>query len=310
MERGRWWTLPLLLLALVATGCAGLQTAAGLRDSPDRPFDPATAIAVSVPSGAVYLVDPGSGRRVLVASGLVDFQAGYAAWAPDHHRLAYGDGGIVIVDTTTTGRRQVLARGGSVSMPAWSPDGKRIAYSDGTALYVTPVAKPGPVLVRLPEDLAPLMPAWSPAGAGGPATILFMGLKLDCATVCSSTERSEAYTVRADGSRLTQVTHFGRIDDPRWSPDGSRILLVRRFPSKPNRDPELWVSGPDGKDAQRLLAAPGLVAADWSPDGRRMVLARAGATPNTLQLWVAAADGSGARAVGDPLPGADATVDW
>ena len=131
MERGRWWTLPLLLLALVATGCAGLQTAVGLRDTPDRPIDPETAIAVSVPSGAVYLVDPGTGRRALIASGLVDFQAGYASWAPDHHRLAFGDGGIVIVDITT-GRRQVLAHGGSVSMPAWSPDGQRIAYSDGT----------------------------------------------------------------------------------------------------------------------------------------------------------------------------------
>jgi Tol biopolymer transport system component len=307
MARGRWRILPALLLVLATAGCSRLQTANGVRNPTVGPLNPADAIIVSVPSGAVYLVDPATGQRLGVALDLVDFQAGYAGWAPDHHRLAYGDGGIVIVDIAT-GQRRVLVQGQSVSMPAWSPDGTRIAYSDGTALFVTRVAKPNPVQVPLPPDLAPLMPVWSPAGA--PGTIAFMGLGLDCTTACRSTERSEVYTVRPDGSHLTQVTRFGRIEDPRWSPDGSTLLLMRGFPSKPNRAPELWVTGPNGKDARRLLAAPGLMSADWSPDGRRMVLARAGAAPNTLQLWIASADGSGARQVADPIPGASAVVDW
>src|SRR5207248_2834121 len=84
-------------------------------------------IAVSVLADSIYLVDPVSGTSRTVVSGLHDFQSGFATWAPDQRRLAYGDSGVFVLDTAT-GEAQRLIAGPSVSMPAWGPTGQQIAY--------------------------------------------------------------------------------------------------------------------------------------------------------------------------------------
>jgi hypothetical protein len=72
----------------------------------------------------------------------------------------------------------------------------------------------------------------------------------------------------------------------------------------------LWVVKPDGTSPHQLTGAKNVVAADWSNDGRHLVVIRRDAKTATLQVWVGNADGSGLHQVGDPVPGADATVDW
>lgn len=262
----------------------------------------ATAVAVSVASEAIHLVDPLTGARRTAVDDLVDFQAGYASWAPDHRRLAYGNSGVFVLDAAS-GRRRKLVKGASLSMPAYDADGERLVYGDGESLFVSPARKATPVAIRLPPNIAPLAMAWFPGNE-----IAFGGLALDCigAFGCVSTDASEIWVVGEDGTGLRQVTRVGRAENPKWSPDGERLLFVRRV----ERRSELWSVRADGTGAKRLVRARNVVAGDWSPDGARIAVLRRGEEDSTLQLWIGSADGRRLRAVGTPVHGTTATVDW
>jgi Tol biopolymer transport system component len=124
-----------------------------------------------------------------------------------------------------------------------------------------------------------------------------------------STGASEIWTIHADGTSLRRVTDVGHAENPKWSPDGTRLLFVRRFAStKP--EAELWTSDATGRGARRLLAVGGVVAADWSPDGSRLAVLAEGTEPGSLQLWTGSADGSGLRTLGKPFSGTHAVIDW
>lgn len=260
---------------------------------------------VSVLADRVYLVDPENGAWSVVAAGLSDFQAGYAAWAPNHRAFAYGDGGVHVVDTGNRGSHSLVTHAG-LSMPAWSPDGGEIAYGDGRNLWVSPAGRLEARYLELPLTLAPLAMDWGP----GPA-IAFQGLELECRVPqgCSSTERSDVWSILPDGSGLSRLTRTGHAEAPKWSPDGSRVLYLER-PDPSQRGAELWVARSDGSDPRRLTDAADVVAADWSPDGDRLALVRLGEDFGELQLWLAGASGLDVRPVGAPFSGLNATVDW
>ena len=301
MTLRRLLALPLALLCLASAACA-----TGGSARPGEPPDPRTAIVLSVSSEAIYLVDPDTGARNALVRGLVDFQAGFASWAPDHRRLAFGNAGIVIVDAVT-GDRDTLVTGQSLSMPAWSPSGRDVVYGDGVEMWVSPVAAHDPEPVEVPETLAPLGMDWGPGGR-----IAFDGLELDCsfAAGCYSTDLSEVWTIKPDGSGLTRLTDVGHAENPKWSPDGTQILFVRRLGGleKP-RSTELWAVDVAAKRVRQLFRLYDVVAADWSPQGDRIVIVRRGAL-RTLQLWVANSDGTDLHPIGQQVPGVAATVDW
>jgi Tol biopolymer transport system component len=299
LTRGHRLILP-LACALLLSACAKAKPV----PAGPPPVNPSTAIALSVLAESVYLVDPVSGDRMLVTSDLVDFQSGYATWAPDHRRLAYSNGGIVVFDTATR-RRQVLADGASLSAPAWNHDGTQLAYGNGTSLWLTPASAYEPSRLRLPRTLAPLAMTWGPD-----SKIAFDGLQLTCDRLgsCLSTDRSEIWTMHADGSGLKRVTRVGHAEKPKWSPDGSKLLFVSR--SIGTKESELWVANANGSDAERLPGTTGVMAADWSPDGQRIAMVRLGESPGTLQLWIVDVDGASERTLGTPIPGLEATVDW
>jgi dipeptidyl aminopeptidase/acylaminoacyl peptidase len=287
------------LLSAAAPACGHFSSPA---TSPRRSLP---AIALSVPADAVYLVDARTGQRRTIASRLSDFQGGYAAWAPDHRRLAYGDNAIVLFEPRSN-RETKLIRGKGLSMPAWSRDQRTLVYGDGISLWTTRVERPKPHRFRIPAVLAPLEMDWSSTGL-----IAFEGLKLDCSRMirCTSTGWSEIWTILSDGTGLTQLTHLGHVEKPKWSPDGQRVLFVRTYPASHGRS-ELWAAGADGSGTHRLLSARDVVAADWSPDGTRLAVVRRATKPRALQLWIGASGGRGLAAVGRPVRGTDATLDW
>ncbi len=304
MRRGRHLITALATLCFMASGCArlGLAEPSPARSRPD----PTTAIALSVLSDAVYLVDPATGASEQVASGLANFQAGYAAWSPGHRLLAFGEDGIVVLDPRT-GERRVVAVGPSLSMPAWNGDGSQLAYGDGATLLVSVLGSTRPASLHLPRTLAPFDMDWAPGSA-----IAFEGLQLDCAhgASCSSTDRSDIWTIRPDGTGPHRLTRVGGARSPAWSPDGSSLLFIRQYPDARGARSELWVVKADGTGTRMLIASTDVLAADWSPDGTQIAVVRAGTVPNTLQLWIVSADGSAARMVGDALSGSAATVSW
>jgi Tol biopolymer transport system component len=299
MRRGRATTLLLALLCLLSGGCATLN-GTGSRQ-PSVP-NPGTAIALSVLSESVYLVDPATGRQAEVAGGLRDFQSGYATWAPDHQRLAYANHAIYLLDFDTNEQR-VVVRGRNLSMPAWNPEGDEIVYGNGVSMWRTPMPAAASVLLRMPAMLAPLDMDWGRNGL-----IAFEGLVRGCYR-CPSTDRSDIWVFDPNGGPLRQVTHVGHAESPKWSPDGSRILFIRR-PRPTAAQRELWVVNADGSGARKLGTARNVVAADWSPDGFRIAMVRAANATHTLQLWISDLDGSNARALGQPIKGTEATVDW
>jgi Tol biopolymer transport system component len=300
MKRGNLPAIPLALLCLVLGACARLSTPQARSTPGDH------RIALSVLSDAVYLVDPDTGDRTLLVAGLPDFQSGYAAWAPDRSLVAYANGGIFLRDLKS-GQDRALVQGSLLSMPAWSPDGLSIAYGNGSALWIA-AARPGAVAdqIPIPATLAPLGMDW-----GTSHSIVFEGLARDCAQAfdCPSTEQSEIWVVDPDATGLRQLTHVGHAERPKWSPDGTQILFLRRAAGKVDQPRQLWVINADGSAPRRVLGTDGVVAADWSPDGRLIAMARTGST-GTLQLWIARSDGSNAQPVGSAFPGTEATLDW
>ena len=76
--------------------------------------------------------------------------------------------------------------------------------------------------------------------------------------------KSGLRTMNADGSDERELVRDAG-QEPRWSPDGSRILLIRGDPA------ELYLTGDDGLGAVPLTQTGlGYVNPEWSPDGRRI----------------------------------------
>jgi Tol biopolymer transport system component len=110
-------------------------------------------------------------------------------------------------------------------------------------------------------------------------------------TIAFVSERSgnvEIYSVRADGSRLGQLTR-NRLEDtaPLFSPDGRRIAFSRAVDEySPQR---LWLMNADG-GGQRKLAEDASNTA-WSPDSRRLAYVHSG-RGGTEPLLIADVDSS------------------
>ena len=304
MARGVRSTASLAVICLLAGAC-GRQSPPPHRRTIHR-ISNAVSIALSTLGDSVYILDPETGRTQRTIRGLDGPQAGYADWAPDHRRLAFGNDSVVILDIPTN-RRRVLAQGPLVSMPTWSPGGTRIAYGDGRDLWITPTARLNAAYMKLPLTLAPEAMAWGPAGL-----VAFQGVRLRCQIPygCSSTNRSDIWTVRPDGSDLRRLTRLGQAGLPKWSPDGSRLLFITRDRAHGRRVGELWSIGAGGTGLFRVLRAANVVAADWSPDGSRLAVVRTAGTNSSVRLWIGSADGSNLHPIGPPVAGTAATVDW
>jgi hypothetical protein len=300
----------LLAVACVfGSACAQLTKATGL-SSPGGNPEAATAIVLSVPSDSIYLVDPTSGRAETVATGLTDLLAGHATWGPHHSTIAYGEGGIRLMDPSKL-TSQLLVAAASVSMPALSPRGTSIVFGDGVHMWIISAKAPAPApttlqAITLPETLGPTNFDWVTA-----KRVVFEGTQLDCSNPegCLATNQSDIWTIRSDGTELTQVTATADASDPKWAPAGRQILYVRSKAVK-GFGSQLWAVKPDGTSPHQLVGAKNVVAGDWSGDGKHLVVIRADAKTSTLQVWVGNADGSNMHMVGDPIPGTDATVDW
>jgi Tol biopolymer transport system component len=123
----------------------------------------------------------------------------------------------------------------------------------------------------------------------------------------------EIYSARADGSDLRRLTTNDAYDaEATVSPDGKRVV----FTSTRDGDIELYTMTVDGADVRRVTRRVGYDGgAFFSPDGSKLVwrsmypetaadtadyhqlLEQRLVRPSRLELWVANADGSGARQV-------------
>jgi Tol biopolymer transport system component len=192
------------------------------------------------------------------------------AWSPDGKKIAFFNpfgklktirgeewievGAIAVMDVDGSNRRQLTQRRRPTSSedhePVWSPDGTRIAFMrwnstasppNGRAIFVVNADGSGLRQVT-PWNLdAGDHPDWSPDGR----RILFR-------SPSSNILRSNIYTVRPDGSGLTQLTRFaGNVEvlSSSYSPDGKWIVISRTGRS---RLPDLFIMRSDGSGMRQL----------------------------------------------------------
>ena len=109
-------------------------------------------------------------------------------------------------------------------------------------------------------------------------------------------------TVSAQDSshNLTAIDEFQVqiAADPEISPDGKKIVYVRRFadPMTDKRYSNLWVINADATsdNAVRLTTSPkgsGSEQPSWSPDGKKIVFARGSSEAESDSIMIMAANG-------------------
>jgi Tol biopolymer transport system component len=285
---------------------AGLATVAG-----------AHGAAATTPSGlpriAFVRYDPGIGRPLVYAqrtgSGRprrlpIGFPGAQSpAWSPDGSLLAFVGGqnvadqsflsvgvDLYVASSNASAFRRLTHDDAREAAPDWSSDGRRLVFVRGTGLgnrsSLWVVGADGSGRRRLTYGNVDVQPAWSSHG--------------DVIAFVRITARGESgvWLVRPDGTGLRRLPAVAPgLTDPRWSPDGSRLLLTD--------GKRLFTVRPDGRgrrtiarlttDARSGVEDP---QPDWSQDGRWIAFCQL--RPNELQrsdVWIVRADGRGIRRV-------------
>jgi Tol biopolymer transport system component len=190
---------------------------------------------------------------------------------------------------------------------SWFPDGSRVLLTDdartqqGQPLRPATVRPDGSDLRRLDAAAAPHLNLGcgdvSPSGS----QIVLEGF--------GDRRRSHngIYSVRAsDGAdlrRLTQNSAGGSDSDPRFAPDGHRIVFLRTIPgTTPEGAGALFVTSADRQATPQRITPWGyaFLGYSWSPDGHWIAFQRPYG-----QLYIVHPDGTGLRRIPLDLPPGD-----
>lgn len=120
---------------------------------------------------------------------------------------------------------------------------------------------------------------------------------------------SHIFTMKADGSRLRQLTRGARDDfKAAWSPDGRRIVFTRNFGGVEN---DLWMMSARGRNERPLVSGSGFDQnPSWSPDGEWIAYDSDGADTQEFNLWMVRPNGADAHQVTDVGPEGIFDPDW
>ena len=248
--------------------------------------------------GTILLVGPDGERERLITESdepRIDFAP---VWDPGgrriaHHRLT--DGGVAEIHVTevATGVSKRVAEVGPPSTTdprvSWSPNGSQLAYwsTSGTDNDIMVVASDG---TGTPTSLAAdqgadRYPVWSPRD--------------DLVVFWSDRSGVGSLWIARPAGEVTLLAEVGALfGAAAWSPDGEAVAVPIEQADNAWRLHVLDLSGGILAD---LAAEGSTVSPSWSPDGTRIAYWVVDGL--TSRLWIANADGSGARDIG-PEPAA------
>ena len=245
--------------------------------------------------GRIFYITGSQSIRIRNALGgdmqALTVQGNSVSVTQDGQRIAFDFDGDVWVANIDEAVNLTNTTDSVEELPSWSPDGNRILYDLRTdsgqgALDVFVMNEDGSGVTNLTSDTPDWndgAPAWSPDG-----TRIAFG--------SDRTGAGDLYTMASDGSDLVRLTDGVQDTNPRWSPDGQRIVFTRFLdPAEGGTDFELFVINSDGTGLTQLTdnGAFRTTHADWSPDGRWMVVASLDLTGLGLyDLYMMRSDGT------------------
>jgi hypothetical protein len=266
-----------LLLFLVALMAARL--AAGWQKSGDYAI--AYVGTCGKEEGICSMHSDGSQRRLIVPRGVEPPLLEPHGWSPDGRHLAYYDGRahLVSIEEHRDEELPVPLIGLEIQL-VWSPDSTRLAFASpveapdwkdpevqrgyklySTAIYVIDVrTKKMSQLTGFGQNR---WISWSPDGR----QIVFSGSE-------SGEAKSSLYVVDTAGENHPRRIFSGSTINvqPVWSPQGDQIAFeAAPMPGKEMSDAGVYVIRPDGSAPRRIW--PAQSSADWSPDGRFLLIA-------------------------------------
>jgi formylglycine-generating enzyme required for sulfatase activity/Tol biopolymer transport system component len=149
---------------------------------------------------------------------------------------------------------------------------RRVRNAGPIDAFVNPIVdavKPGDSASQPPKDEKKTESAKAPAPTPPPSGKIDVS-KLKGAIVFVSDRGStlKIWSMRADGKDARQLTKGDDADaDPRFSPDGKRIL----YTTLRGGFPEIWLMNRDGSDAKSITKGS---QGSWSPDGKSILFIR------------------------------------
>jgi Tol biopolymer transport system component len=94
----------------------------------------------------------------------------------------------------------------------------------------------------------------------------------------------EVWVAEADGSSAVNIANSADHRNPRWSPDGQKLVFL----SNRSGNWDVWVAQADGTNHRNLTQSTGIdeSAPAWSPDGTKIAFSRPSG------VWVMSSDGT------------------
>jgi dipeptidyl aminopeptidase/acylaminoacyl peptidase len=275
-----WGPLP-VASSEVAGDAAGSGEAAVLAPSPPATATPDAAPAATAEAAApapATTAEPGAAPPQADAPSAETAVSALTLTAPLFYLNADPDaaaatGGIAQVWLLAgDGRPAFRFTGASSTISEYTPapNGRALAYVSGGALWVQRLETRQPFIAAPLAGFIPAQPAFSPAGDR-------------IAYVQTGTEANGVWLAALDASapvRVLAAEPGESFTRPRWSPDGTRLLLDRV--GEADAAPTAVILDVNSPAAPLTLGTP---ADAWRPDGRVLTIAdaaRAGTRPPGL----------------------------